>query len=154
MGPIVPEGGRGREVAVEKLVAPGSQHIKPQGGAVGKIRLPASVDAQIHEQGVVESVIHVQAGSAALRIISLGFIISAVSVIACGVLEGLGMGFPSLVISLLRYVLCIIPAAFVLSRLWGVNGVWHAFWATEVLATLVSWQICCRKVFARRQQAE
>ena len=96
----------------------------------------------------------IQAGSAALRIISLGFIISAVSVIACGVLEGLGMGFPSLVISLLRYVLCIIPAAFVLSRLWGVNGVWHAFWATEVLAALVSWQICCRKVFARRRQAE
>ena len=96
----------------------------------------------------------IQAGSAALRIISLGFIISAVSVIACGVLEGLGMGFPSLVISLLRYVLCIIPAAFVLSRLWGVNGVWHAFWATEVLATLVSWQICCRKVFVRRRQAQ
>ena len=96
----------------------------------------------------------IQAGSAALRIISLGFIISAVSVIACGVLEGLGMGFPSLVISLLRYVLCIIPAAFVLSRLWGVNGVWHAFWATEVLAALVSWQICCRKVFVRRRQAE
>ena len=96
----------------------------------------------------------IQAGSAALRIISLGFIISAVSVIACGVLEGLGMGFPSLVISLLRYVLCIIPAAFVLSRLWGVNGVWHAFWATEVLAALVSWWICCRKAFARRRQAQ
>ena len=41
----------------------------------------------------------IQAGTAALRIISLGFIISALSVIACGMLEGLGMGFPSLVIS-------------------------------------------------------
>ena len=96
----------------------------------------------------------IQAGTAALRIISLGFIISALSVIACGMLEGLGMGFPSLVISLLRYVLCIIPAAFVFSRLWDAAGVWHAFWVTEVVAAAVSWQICCRKVFARRQQAE
>ena len=76
----------------------------------------------------------IQAGTAALRIISLGFIISALSVIACGMLEGLGMGFPSLVISLLRYVLCIIPAAFVFSRLWDAAGVWHAFWVTEVVA--------------------
>src|SRR5699024_5125337 len=52
-------------------------------------------------------------GSTALRIISLGFIISAVSVISCGALEGLGMGGPSLLISLLRYALCIIPVAFV-----------------------------------------
>ena len=96
----------------------------------------------------------IQAGTAALRIISLGFIISALSVIACGMLEGLGMGFPSLVISLLRYVLCIIPAAFVFSRLWDAAGVWHAFWVTEVVAAAVSWQICCRKFFARRQQTE
>ena len=34
----------------------------------------------------------IAAGSTALRIISIGFIISSVSVISCGALEGLGMG--------------------------------------------------------------
>ena len=52
-------------------------------------------------------------GKTALRIISGGFIISAVSVTSCGALEGLNMGFPSLLISMLRYILIIIPAAWI-----------------------------------------
>ena len=89
----------------------------------------------------------VAAGSEALRIISLGFIISSVSVISCGALEGLGLGVPSLVISLLRYAAVILPLAFVFSLLWGPAGVWHAFWVTEAAATLVSWVICQKRVF-------
>ena len=90
----------------------------------------------------------IAAGSTALRIISIGFIISSVSVISCGALEGLGMGGPSLLISLLRYAVLIIPAAFLLSRVLGASGVWHAFWVTEAVAAAVSWGICRRKVFS------
>lgn len=90
----------------------------------------------------------IAAGSAALRTISLGFVISSVSVIACGALEGLGMGVPSLVISLLRYTLFIIPAAFLLSRLCGAQGVWHAFWITEVVAAAISYALYRKKVSA------
>ena len=43
------------------------------------------------------------------------------------------MGVPSLVISSLRYVLLILPLAFVLSCLLGAVGVWHAFWLTEAV---------------------
>lgn len=80
----------------------------------------------------------VEAGAKALRIISAGFIISAVSVTASGALEGLGKGGASLVISLCRNVIVIIPAAFLLSRLFGADGVWHAFWITELVSALVS----------------
>lgn len=80
----------------------------------------------------------IAAGAAALRIISAGFVVSSVSVISCGALEGLGMGRPSLVISLLRYALLILPAAFLLSRLWGADGVWHAFWITEAITAVIS----------------
>lgn len=72
-------------------------------------------------------------GAAALRIISLGFVVSAVSVTASGTLEGLSQGMPSLVISLCRYILVIIPAAFVLSRVCGACGVWYAFVISELL---------------------
>ena len=72
-------------------------------------------------------------GAAALRIISLGFVVSAVSVTASGTLEGLPQGMPSLVISLCRYILVIIPAAFVLSRVCGACGVWYAFVISELL---------------------
>lgn len=80
----------------------------------------------------------VQIGAEALRIISLGFIVSSVSVISSGALEGLGMGTPSLAISLLRYTVVIIPAAFILSRFLGAAGVWHAFWVSEALTAAAS----------------
>lgn len=69
----------------------------------------------------------IEAGAAALRVISAGFIVSAVSVASSGALEGLGKGGPSLIISLCRYIAVILPAAFVLSRLFGPSGVWHSF---------------------------
>ena len=81
----------------------------------------------------------IAAGSTALRVISLGFVISSLSIISCGALEGLGMGVPSLVISLLRYALLILPLAFILSRFVGAVGVWHAFWITEVVTAGIAY---------------
>ena len=50
-------------------------------------------------------------GQTALRIICLGFVVSAVSTTSSGALEGLGKGAASLVISLCRYVIFIMPLA-------------------------------------------
>lgn len=80
-------------------------------------------------------------GKNALRIICAGFIVSAVSVTSSGALEGLGKGAPSLLISLLRYVVIIIPVAFILSRIAGVNGVWNAFWISEVITAFAAFNI-------------
>ena len=80
----------------------------------------------------------IAAGGTALRIISAGFIISSVSVTASGALEGLGKGTHSLVISLFRYVILMIPAAFVLCRIFGPTGVWHAFWITEAVTSVIA----------------
>ena len=35
-------------------------------------------------------------------------------------------------ISLCRYLVIIVPLAFLLSRVLGAAGVWHAFWITEL----------------------
>lgn len=80
----------------------------------------------------------VAAGETALRVISAGFLVSSVSVTSSGALEGLGKGTPSLIISLCRYLVLIIPAAFVLSRIFGSVGVWNAFWVAEAATALVS----------------
>ena len=48
-------------------------------------------------------------------------------------------GMASLVISVMRYVAVIIPAAFVLSRLIGVTGVWWAFVCTESVTAVVAY---------------
>ena len=80
----------------------------------------------------------IAAGQTALRIISIGFVISAVSTTASGALEGLGKGAESLVIALCRYVVFIMPLAALLCNWLGADGAWHAFWLTEVLAAVVS----------------
>ena len=90
-----------------------------------------------------ENIRTVVIGAHALRIICVGFLVSAVSVTASGALEGLGKGTASLVISLCRYTVVILPIAVVLCRIMGANGVWHAFWVTEFISAgvaLVAWK--------------
>ena len=77
-------------------------------------------------------------GAKALRIISLGFVISAVSVVCAGALEALGKGMSSLVITLLRYVVIILPVAYIGSHFLGVTGVWSAFVIAETLTAIVA----------------
>ena len=91
----------------------------------------------------------IAAGQTALRIISIGFVVSAVSTTSSGALEGLGKGVESLVISLCRYVIFIMPLAWVLCRALGPDGVWHAFWITEVLSALVAYPIYHKTVSKR-----
>ena len=78
-------------------------------------------------------------GAKALRIICIGFLVSSVSVTAAGSLEGLGKGLASLWITLCRYAVIILPAAWLLSRTaLGASGVWHAFWITEFATAAVA----------------
>mgnify|MGYP003049357715 CR=1 FL=1 len=80
----------------------------------------------------------VEAGKVALRIICLGFVVSAISTTSSGT--------QSLVISLCRYIVFIMPLAWVLCRQFGPVGVWNAFWATEVLSAIVSLIVYKRSV--------
>lgn len=88
-------------------------------------------------------------GVQALRIISLGFIVSAISVTTAGSLEGMGLGMPSLIVSLLRYTVLILPAAYLLGRALGPVGVWWAFPVAEVLTCIVSYLLWRRMSAAR-----
>ena len=88
----------------------------------------------------------IRIGQSALRIISLGFIVSAISVATSGALEGLGKGIQSLVISLCRYIVVIIPLAWGLCKVFGADGVWHAFWITEVISAVIALLVYRRSV--------
>lgn len=94
----------------------------------------------------------IAAGETALRIISAGFLISAVSVTSSGALEGLGKGVQSLVISLCRYVVVILPVAFGLCRVLGPVGVWNAFWVTEAVTAVIAAAVY-RQTVKRPQEA-
>ena len=94
----------------------------------------------------------IHAGEVALRVICAGFLVSAVSVTSSGALEGLGKGIPSLVISLCRYIIIIIPAAFFLGRLAGPVGVWNAFWIAEAATAVIAFAVY-RKAVGEPQES-
>ncbi len=96
----------------------------------------------------------IKIGQNALRMISLGFVVSSVSVTASGALEGLGKGARSLVISLMRYLLIMLPAAFILSRSFGPSGVWSAFWITEFITAIVAYRLYAQCQDTRSKKPE
>lgn len=80
-------------------------------------------------------------GATALKIISFGFITSSFSIVSAGALEALGKGIHSFVISLLRYIVIIIPTAYILSKISGPIGVWNAFWIAELITAFAAYKI-------------
>ncbi|MGN1023878.1 MAG: MATE family efflux transporter [Lachnospiraceae bacterium] len=77
-------------------------------------------------------------GSRALRLICLGFPVSALSVTAAGTLEALGEGASSFVISFLRCVGLLVPLSMVFSRMIGMDGVFAAFPAAEAVTAVIA----------------
>ncbi len=92
----------------------------------------------------------IREGAKALSVICFGFVVSAVSVTASGALEGMGRGTASLLISLLRYIIIMIPMSFFLSRFLGAVGVWHGFWVTELLTAACAYGIYRRSTLNKR----
>lgn len=66
-------------------------------------------------------------GTAALRIISLCFLPAAVGIVISTMFQAVGTGVYSLIISVLRQLILVLPVAYILSRAIGVTGVWWAF---------------------------
>lgn len=88
----------------------------------------------------------IKLGATALKIISIGFVVSGVSVAISGALEALGKGKESLAISMTRYIVAILPLGFLLSGIIGATGVWHAFWITEVIGAVLSVVLISKKI--------
>ncbi len=77
-------------------------------------------------------------GIPALRIISLAFLMAAGGIILSTVFQAIGNGMLSLIVSLVRQLVVLLPAAYLLSRLGGLAAVW---WSVP-LAEAVSLILC------------
>jgi len=79
-----------------------------------------------------------------MRIISISFIFAGINVVYQGIYQALGCGVESLVISLLRQLIIILPLAgifsiFVRNGQIGVSLIWWAFPITEFIACLAGY---------------
>ena len=73
-------------------------------------------------------------GVVALRIISSHFILAAIGITLSTVFQAIGKGFYSLLMSLCRQLIVLLPAAWILSQLGGVNAVWWCFPVAEAVS--------------------
>ncbi len=92
-------------------------------------------------------------GIKAMRFISLSFLPAAIDIIFSTTFQAVGKGFSSMILSLLRQLVFILPAALVLSN-FGVNAVWFAYPIAEVGALIVAiflYTRINRKVFSKLQ---
>jgi putative MATE family efflux protein len=76
-------------------------------------------------------------GSAALRIISLGYVFVALTLIMQGVYQALGNGLYSLIVTLMRVIIVLIPVLYIFSKFFELNQVWWAFVLAEALSAIV-----------------
>lgn len=77
-------------------------------------------------------------GVPALRIISFSFLIAPFSIVSSGTFQALGKGTFSLIISLIRQLIVILPLSYLLSRVMGMKGVWVAFPIAEIVAGILT----------------
>lgn len=80
---------------------------------------------------------YIDIGIVALRRISLCFLPASVGVVFTALFQSVGKGVRSLLMSLLRQVIIILPLAFIFSRI-DVNLIWMSFPIAEVVATVVA----------------
>ena len=77
-------------------------------------------------------------GVPALRIISISFPVAGFCIVCGSVLQALGHGFLSMVVSIVRQLVILLPVAFILSRLLDLHAVWWAFPIAEVFSLCLS----------------
>ena len=78
----------------------------------------------------------IRVGTYALRTVSICFVFAATIISVTTMMQALGRGFTSLLITVTRQ-LVIIPSAYLLARYTGTRGVWFAYPIAEFVATAI-----------------
>ena len=77
-------------------------------------------------------------GVPALRIISLCFVSAAISIGLGSSFQATGYGIGTMIVSISRQLLVLIPTAYIMAKLVGINGVWFSFIIAEAVGLAVS----------------
>ncbi|HBV68054.1 MAG TPA: MATE family efflux transporter, partial [Clostridiales bacterium] len=77
-------------------------------------------------------------GIRALRTISISFIAAAIGIVISSAFQSFGRGTISLVISFARQLLILLPAAYVLAHIGGLDLFWYSFIASDILSICIA----------------
>lgn len=88
-------------------------------------------------------------GVPALRIISLCFLFAGYSIIVSSVFQALGNGVYSLLVSVARQLVCILPLAYLFARILGLHMVWFSIPIAELISMILT-TILFRKIYIEK----
>lgn len=74
----------------------------------------------------------IRLGVPALRTISIGFAFTGACIVLTSALQSLGNGVQSLIVFLVRLLVPVLPLAWLLGKLWGVEAVWFSLPVSEI----------------------
>lgn len=77
-------------------------------------------------------------GVPALRIISLSFLFAGFCIIAGSVFQALGNGVYSLIVSVARQLLVILPVAYIFAKVFGLSMIWWSIPIAETVSLILS----------------
>lgn len=77
-------------------------------------------------------------GVPAFRTISFSFIFGGFCIILLSVFQALGSGFLSLIVSVARQLIVILPSAYLFMTYMGLDKVWYAFPLAEIVSVILS----------------
>lgn len=84
-------------------------------------------------------------GVPALKTISLSFVGAAFGIINSTVFQATARGLNSLIVSVCRQLVIILPAAWLLGRFVGLNAIWYSFPIAEIVSFLISYLLLWRE---------
>ena len=84
-------------------------------------------------------------GVPALKTISLSFVGAAFGIINSTVFQATARGLNSLIVSVCRQLVIILPAAWLLGRFVGLNAIWYSFPIAEIASFLISYLLLWRE---------
>lgn len=87
-------------------------------------------------------------GVPALRTITISWLFAGFGIVSSSVFQALGHGVLSLIVSLVRQLFVLLPVAFVLSRVHGLDAVWWAFPIAEIFSVTLC-GVFLRRVYVR-----
>lgn len=91
-------------------------------------------------------------GVPALRTISLSFLFAGFCIVVGSVFQALGNGIYSLIISIARQLVVLLPAAYILAHTLGLNAVWWSFNIAEIISLVMS-AVLLKKIYKEKIQS-
>lgn len=80
----------------------------------------------------------IEIGVPALRIISIHFVLAGYCIVCGTVFQAVGKAFYSLLVSLCRQLIVLLPVAYILAKIGGLHMVWWAFPVAELCSLIMT----------------